>query len=204
MPSARLTKIAARALLIALASPEVAVASGARVRATTLPHPLVAEIVGNTRVSKRAPPRRRPAIWAKRHGGVRSTTSARGGSHRGLGLVEVASDVVRLADGAQRGLRLRAAGHRECAARPEPAAGWRIDRVRRVAGERRSFETTVRIEARRRREQRLRVWMLGGLGQRVGGPRLDDLAEVHDEHAAAHVLYHVEVVRDEHVRQRAL
>ena len=40
--------------------------------------------------------------------------------------------------------------------------------------------------------------------ERVGGAGLHDLAQVHDEDAAAHVLDHVEVVGDEHVGQRAL
>ncbi len=132
----------------------------------------------------------------------RSASSRR--CSRGRGLVEIAGDGVIRAHRAQRGRRIGTVRHREGAAGAEAAAGGRIDRVGRIAGDRRAIHAPVGIHGGRRGKQRLRVGMLGRLRQRVGGAHLHHLTQVHDQHATADVLDHVQVVRDEHVGERAL
>ena len=80
--------------------------------------------------------------------------------------------------GAELGFLFGAPGHREGAARTEAAPGRRIDRVRGIAREGRALHATIRIHARRRGEQRLRVRMLRRLRERVGGACLHDLRTI--------------------------
>ncbi|MNV77663.1 hypothetical protein D3C71_1711050 [compost metagenome] len=46
--------------------------------------------------------------------------------------------------------------------------------------------------------------MRGRFVQRIGGPDLGHLAQVHHHHAVAHVAHHIEVVADEHVGEAEL
>ena len=92
-------------------------------------------------------------------------------------------------------------GFGERTAGVEAAAGRRIDRVRRIAGDRRLLGAMVGIERRHRGKQRARIGMARVLEQHLDRRRLDHLAEIHDDHAIADEAHHVEVVRDEHVSQ---
>jgi hypothetical protein len=86
----------------------------------------------------------------------------------------------------------------------KPAAGGRIDRVRRIAGNRSRLGAAVGIERRHRGKQRTRIWVAGVCPEDLRRRLLDDLAEVaevHDHDAIAHEAHHIEVVRDEHVGQ---
>src|SRR5213083_1469019 len=166
MLSARLTKIAARPILMCCL-PEVGVGlrwSGDCNQSTAPPlAPTARRKWPPTRAFSRAgrPPSATPR-WAKRHGRDTCLTAklSRRGRDRGLGLVEVAGHLVPRADRQQRRRRLRAARHRERAARAEAAAGRWLERVRRIAGERRPLHAVVGIQARRGCEERLRVGML--------------------------------------------
>ena len=90
------------------------------------------------------------------------------------------------------------------AARVEATAGRRIDRVGRIARDRRLLRTVVRIHRRHRGEQRSGVWMVRLAEHGIGWADLGDLAEIHHHHAVRHEADHVEVVRDEDVGQPEL
>ena len=85
----------------------------------------------------------------------------------------------------------------------EPAAGWRIDRARYVAGQQDAFALRlvppVRVGYWYGGHQRDRVRVPGVRVQLVAVGHLHDLAEVHHRDAVADVAYHGEVVRDEQV-----
>src|SRR5258708_7136082 len=92
----------------------------------------------------------------------------------------------------------------EGAARAEAAARRRIDRIGRIALDRRLLGALARIHRRPGREQRLRVGMLRAAVDRLDRPELDDLAEIHHQHAIAEILHDVEVVADEAIGQTEL
>ena len=88
---------------------------------------------------------------------------------------------------------------RERAARAEPAARRRVDGVGRIALDRRLVGPLARIHRRPRRQERAGIGMLRIAVDRLDRAQLDDLAEIHDQHAVAEVLHDVEVVADEDV-----
>src|SRR6187402_230068 len=90
---------------------------------------------------------------------------------------------------------------RDRAARAETAAGRRIDRARRLAGERQSLTLSfrVRIRDRHRRDQVARVGMQRGGEQVLGRRDLHHLAEVEHRYAVGDVAHHREIVRDEQI-----
>src|SRR5580704_3587849 len=92
----------------------------------------------------------------------------------------------------------------EGAARAEAATRRRIARIGRIALDRRLLGALARIHRRPRREQRLRIGMLRIAVDRLDRPQLDDLAEIHHQHAVAEILHDVEVVADEEVGQAEL
>ena len=102
--------------------------------------------------------------------------------------------------------RLRAAhAATQLAAGVEAAAGRRIDRVRRIAGERRLLRCGCPgpSTASRRAAPRCRDGA-GCAEDRLGGADLGDLAEIHHHHAVRHEAHDVEIVRDEDVGQAEL
>src|SRR5579859_5538681 len=81
------------------------------------------------------------------------------------------------------------------------AAARRIERARNFSFEDDAQAPTARFGDRDRREQGARVRVMS-LGEKVAGlGGLNDLAQVHDGHAVAHVLDHLEVVRNEKKRE---
>ena len=89
------------------------------------------------------------------------------------------------------------------AARVEPAARRRADRVRRLAGDEwpRPGPVLVRVRDRDRAEQRRRVRVDRLVVELLGGRELHHLAEVHDRDPVGDVAHDAEVVGDEHVGQ---
>ena len=94
----------------------------------------------------------------------------------------------------------------ERAARPEAAARRRRDRARDVTLQHdpRPRPLNVRVRHDRRRQQRLRVGVLGSREQLVARRELDDLAEVHHRDPIAEELDRGEVVADEEAREAEL
>ena len=92
-------------------------------------------------------------------------------------------------------LRLGAAG-------VEAAGARRVGGTRNVATEHPALLPVAGgIRLRHRRQQRPRVWVTGKAVQIVARADLDDLAEVHDGDAIAHVPDDRQVVGDQHDRQ---
>jgi len=56
------------------------------------------------------------------------------------------------------------------------------------------------LRGRHRRQQRLRVWVLGRMKHRLGRAQLHQPAEVEDRDPVRHIAHHAEVVGDEQVR----
>src|SRR5437868_4579461 len=92
----------------------------------------------------------------------------------------------------------------ERAARAEAAARRRIDGIGRIALDGSLVGALARIHRRPRREQSARVGMLRIAVDRLDRPQLDDLAEIHHQHAVAEILNDIEVVADEDVGQAEL
>src|SRR6266513_199703 len=115
-----------------------------------------------------------------------------------------AGQVVAAADVRERRLVDLAAGLGVQTAGVEPAAGRRVDRARDVARQDDPLPPQLRVRDRHRREQRLRVRMLGVAEQLFGLRQFHDLPEVHDGDPVADVLHDRQVVRDEQVRQPEL
>ena len=86
----------------------------------------------------------------------------------------------------------------------EAAAGGRVDRVGRIAGQRRFLAAAVGVHGWAAVQQRRRVGMGGMFIDAVDRAELGDAAEIHDQHAVGHVLHDVEVVADEQVGQAEL
>ncbi len=95
----------------------------------------------------------------------------------------------RLGVGAERGYEL--------ATGMKAAAGGRIDRVGRIARDRRLFSAVVRIHRGHRGEQGLGVGVPRVLEDRLRRADLGHLAEIHHHHAIGHEAHDVEVVGDE-------
>ena len=85
-------------------------------------------------------------------------------------------------------------------ARVEGTAAWPIHGAGHWAWQPDVLALDARIGHRHRREQRLRVGMVGRLEQGFGAALLHDLAEVHHHDAVGKVADHGEVVRHEQVR----
>ena len=83
----------------------------------------------------------------------------------------------------------------------KPAARRRIDRVGRIARDRRHLGAAVGIGGRHRREQRPRIGMRRMVPDLVDRAELDDLAEIHHQHAVGDVAHDVEIVADEEIGQ---
>ena len=119
--------------------------------------------------------------------------------HQAGALVQAASS------GASAGSSLRADRLGEGAAGVEAAAGGRVDRVRRIAGERRHLGAAVGIDARASR--RAAPPYRGGAARSKtssDGADLGDLAEIHHQHPVGDEAHDVEVVADEDVGQAEL
>src|SRR5579885_774252 len=97
-------------------------------------------------------------------------------------------------DGSTEILRIRTA-------RMEAAAGWGVERAWHFAGQLDALGTTGGVDGRDGGEQRARVRMMRAQVDRLAVGKLHDLAEIHDRDAAADVLDHAQVVRDEQVGQ---
>ncbi len=95
--------------------------------------------------------------------------------------------------GAQR-LGIRTAG-------TEAAAGRRIDRVGRVAAERRLFRSAARVHRRHRREQRFCIGVSRLAIDAADRSQLHDLPKIHHHDPVADEAHHVQIVRDEDVGQ---
>ena len=76
--------------------------------------------------------------------------------------------------------------------------------IGRIALDRRLLGAPARIHRRPRRQQRARVGMLRIAVDRLDRADLDDLAEIHHQHAVAEILHDVEVVADEEVGEAEL
>ena len=92
-------------------------------------------------------------------------------------------------------------GLRERAARVEAAAGRRVDRVRRIAGDRGRLGTVVGVGRRHRGQQRAGVGMRRLVPDVIDRAEFDDLAEIHHQHAVRNVADDVEVMADEQIGQ---
>ena len=79
----------------------------------------------------------------------------------------------------------------------ETAPRRRIDRVRWIAGKGGGLDTPVGVHRRHRRQQRLGIGMEGPLVDVVDGADLDNLSEIHDQHAVADILHHIQIMGDE-------
>ena len=90
---------------------------------------------------------------------------------------------------------------RERAAGMKAAAGRRVDRVGRVAGDRRLLDALRRVHRGPRGEQSARVGMQRPLEDRLDRADLDDAAEIHHQHPVAEVLHDVQIVADEDISQ---
>ena len=85
----------------------------------------------------------------------------------------------------------------------EPAdGGHRVDRALRLTAEPDARPARPSIEHRRRRHEGARVGVARAIEDGVDGALLDNLAEVHHEHAVGEQAHDVEVVRDEEVAHR--
>src|SRR6266851_2019170 len=73
----------------------------------------------------------------------------------------------------------------EGTARAEAAARRRIDRIGRIALDRRLLGALARIHRRPCRQERARIGMLRVAVDRLDRAQLDDLAEIHHQHAVA-------------------
>ena len=104
------------------------------------------------------------------------------------------------------GRRLLADLARDRTARPEAAAGRRVDRARNVAREQDLLAAALDhgVRVGHRAEQRLGVGMGGGAVDRAAVPMLHDLAEVHDVDPARRLAHHRQIVRDQHARHAQL
>ena len=89
----------------------------------------------------------------------------------------------------------------EGATRAEAAAGWRIDRVGRIAGQRHFRGAAIGIERRLRGEQRACIGMARARVDRLHRSGFDDAAEIHHQHAVADIFDHVQIVADEQIGQ---
>ena len=67
----------------------------------------------------------------------------------------------------------------------KPAAGRRVDRIGRIARDRRRLGAVIRIGRRHRRQQRPRIGMRRRIPDLVDRAELDHLAEIHHQHAVA-------------------
>ena len=76
--------------------------------------------------------------------------------------------------------------------------------IGRIALDGRFLGALARIHRRPRRQQRARVGMLRIAVDRLDRAELDDLAEIHHQHAVAEILHDVEVVADEDVGEAEL
>src|SRR6266481_10144863 len=92
----------------------------------------------------------------------------------------------------------------EGTARAEAATRRRIDRIGRIALDRRLMGALARIHRWPGREQRSRIGMLRVAVDRLDGAQLDDLAEIHHHHTVAEILHDIEVVADEEVGEAEL
>src|SRR5262245_44671112 len=79
----------------------------------------------------------------------------------------------------------------------------RIDRTHGLAAPPQA-SAAVALRARNRRHQRLRVWMQWAFEHLARRPELDDLAEVHHQHAIAQQAYDAQIVRHEEIADAEL
>ena len=86
----------------------------------------------------------------------------------------------------------------------ETAPRRRVDRVGRIAGQRRGLGAPVGVHRRHRRQQRLGIRVAGPLVDVVDGADFDDLSEIHDQHAVGDILHHIQIMGDEDIRESQL
>ena len=96
---------------------------------------------------------------------------------------------------------LRADIFGKCTAGVETAARRRIDRIGRIAGDRRLVRAVVGIERGHRGKQRFRVGMPGLRPHRLDRSALDYFSEIHHDDAVADEADHVKVVRDKDISE---
>ncbi len=96
-----------------------------------------------------------------------------------------------------------AALDREGAARMERAAGRGVNRVRRLAADRRA-RAPAHCEIRHGVEQHARIGVTGPREQVVGLGDLDEASEIHDADAPSHEAHHGEIVGDQEVGEPEL
>src|SRR5437588_528014 len=101
----------------------------------------------------------------------------------------------------ERRLLFGAARHRMQTPRMKAAAGRRIQRAWHFASQDDFVLPLVRMARQGGREQRLRVGVLRGAGERARLSLLDNLAEIHDDNCVAHMRRRGEVERKERVRR---
>src|ERR1700722_12750744 len=99
--------------------------------------------------------------------------------------------------------RRRAFAHRlgKWAAGAKATARGRVDRVWRVARDRRFLDPPGRVHRRARGEQCLGIGVQRPLENRIDRAQFHDPTEIHHQHAVADVAHDVEVVADEEVGQ---
>src|ERR1044071_8182830 len=111
-------------------------------------------------------------------------------------------DVLGLSGGAsERRVHLAAYRFGERTARVEAAARGRVDRVWRIAGNRRLVDAPARVHRRTRREQCPRVRVARLLEHRVDRAEFDDSSEIHDQNPVADMAHDAEIVADKDVSQ---
>ncbi len=93
-------------------------------------------------------------------------------------------------------------GHRTAGVKR--TAGRRMDRGRHIAGQHDALALGIRVHFRYGGYERLGVGMLRLADEGLGFGQFHDFAEVHDHHAAADVLDHGEIVRNEQIGDAAL
>ncbi len=86
----------------------------------------------------------------------------------------------------------------------EGAAARRIEGARHVTLQQEAPFSSCRVGLGSRAQQGLGVWMAGVFVDLLRGRELDDAAQVHDGYAAANMLHHMQVVRDEQIAQPEL
>src|SRR5438067_9898885 len=118
-------------------------------------------------------------------------------------VVKMAGDPPTL-DCHERRLLFGATRHRMQTPRMKAAAGRRIQRAWHFASQDDFVLPLVRMARQGSREQRLRVGVLRGAGERARLSLLDNLAEIHDDNRVAHMRHRGEVMRYEQVSEPEL
>ena len=90
------------------------------------------------------------------------------------------------------------------AAGMETAAGWRARRVRQIPLQQRCVAFNARLHLWCRGDQCLGIRVQRGVKDLVDGRKFNDLPEIHDRHAVAHMANHRQAVGNDHHRQPEL